>query len=144
MNQKHLELAKYMMAGACSTCIDLICFNTCLTSFHLSLTYALLVGFSIGVLCNFIICNTLIFVRTTPLLRAISTHYSANLSSLFMQNIGLTVAQYSFLYNHLIITRLMISSITFLFNFFLIKRFAFKSLNSNQIMNISETQNISD
>lgn len=144
MNQKHIELAKYMMAGACSTCIDLICFNTCLTSFHLSITYALLVGFSIGVLCNFIICNTFIFNRTTPLLRAISTHYSANLSSLLMQNIGLAAAQHSILFNHLIITRLMISSITFLFNFFLIKRFAFKSLSAHQIMNISETPNTID
>ncbi len=133
-----------MVAGACSTSIDLVCFKTCLCLFNTTITLALIVGFTIGVLCNFLICNTYIFARTTPMLRAISAHYSANLGSFIMQNIGITLLQNTFMINYLVIARLMISSITFLFNFFLIKRFAFKSPLSDSVMNISETQHITD
>lgn len=135
------ELIHYMIAGACSTTIDISCFIACLSLLQFSLYAALAIGFSIGVLCNFIICNLFIFARTTSLLRAIGTHYSANISSLIMQNIGLSILKNTMLIDHLVIARLMISSVTFLFNFFLIKHFAFNSFAHNKLTNISDIQN---
>ncbi len=139
MQQNKKELAHYMVAGACSTTIDLSCFMACLNHLHYSVHSALAISFTIGVLCNFIICNLFIFKRNTTLIKALSTHYSANVSSLIIQNIGLSLLKNTMLIDHLIITRLMISSITFLLNFFLIKHFAFNSFTPH--LNRSDTQN---
>jgi putative flippase GtrA len=121
------ELLKYMLAGGCSTSIDICCFLYCLHACHLSLTIALATGFIIGVFCNFIICNLFIFNRSRPFLSALTAHYSANASTLIVQRIGFTLLKNTFFIHHIILTRLLLQSITFLFNFFLIKHFAFNN-----------------
>ena len=120
------QLLRYMVAGGAATCADISLFTILIYNYNIHYNFAMILGFCIGTLINFILCNLFVFKRSSiSVYHALVRHYMASFAG-FMLNFSLfQLWQIASDSSHPVFGRIVVAALTFVFNFFAFKKFSF-------------------
>lgn len=120
------QLLRYMVVGGLATCADISLFSFLIYYYGVHYNLAMIFGFLLGTLINFLLCNWFVFQRSTSsIYNSLIKHYMASFAG-FMLNFTLfQLWQLASASQHPVLGRIVVAAFTFTFNFFAFKKFSF-------------------
>ena len=121
------QFIKYFIAGAVAAIVDITFFMIFVNVFFVDYRIAIFLGFTLGTLTNFALCNAFVFDRKSlTILNSCARHYVSSLGGLVTNEV-VVISLVDFIGFGMLISKIAATFAAFAVNFILIKYFAFNS-----------------
>lgn len=122
-----VQFSKYFFSGAIASLVDIFSFIIFVSVFSIDYRISIFLGFTLGTLTNFAICNAFVFDRKTlSLWNSCARHYFSSLGGL-ATNEFVIIYLVEFMTFGFLTSKIIATFAAFVVNFLMIKYFAFNS-----------------